>query len=165
MASGNTLLFISPLANEPPSSAFATLDFRNGHPVLDFDDTTDESAIFTMIMPRHYGGGGLTVYPHVSFTSATSGVARWDVAFERIGDGQQDIDADGFASAQSVDITAPGTSGNVESSTSVAFTNGAQMDSIAAGELFRIKITRDANHGNDNASGDAELVGLEIKET
>lgn len=165
MASGNTLVTLYPTDNEPPSSSYATLDTRNGHLCLDHDDTTDESSIFTFIMPRAYAGGGVTVYPHVAFTSATSGVGRLDIAFERIGDGSQDIDSDGFASAQSVDITAPGTSGNVESSTSVAFTDGAQMDSIAAGELCRIKVTRDANHANDTASGDLELLGLEIKET
>lgn len=166
MASGNTLLIFSPLDNEPPSSAYATLDTRNSHPCLDFDDTTDESAVFTGVMPRHYAGGGITVYLHVAFTSEVDAneEARFDVAFERIGDGSQDMDADGFASAQSVDVTAPSTAGHVEIA-SVAFTDGAQMDSIAAGESFRIKITRDANHANDDAEGDAELVAVEIKET
>lgn len=164
MASGNTLCVFGPADNEAPSSAFATLDTRNVHPVLDFDDATDESAVFTGIMPRHYAGGGVTVYLHVSFTSAVANEARFDVAFERIGDGSQDIDSDGFASAQSVDVTAPATSGHVEIA-NVAFTDGAQMDSVAAGESFRLKITRDANHANDDASGDAELVFVEIKET
>ena len=34
MASGNLLAVISPQANEPPSSAFATLDTRNALPCL-----------------------------------------------------------------------------------------------------------------------------------
>lgn len=164
MASGQTLFCLFPQDNEPPSANFAELDSRNSHPVLNFDSATDESAIFTCILPRNYAGGGITIYLHVSFASATSGVARYDVAFERVGDGSQDMDSDGFASAQSVDITAPGTSGHVEIA-SVAFTDGAQIDSIAVGELFRIKITRDANHANDTASGDAQLRGVEGKET
>lgn len=164
MASGNTLCQFGPADNEPPSASFATLDTRNGHPVLDFDAATDESAIFTGVMPRHYGAGGVTVYLHVAFSSAVANEARFDVAFERIGDGSQDIDSDGFASAQSVDVTAPATSGHVEIA-SVAFTDGAQMDSVAAGEAFRLKITRDADHANDDATGDAELVAVEIKET
>jgi len=45
----------------------------------------------------------------------------------------------------------------------VAFTDGAQMDSVAVGELFRIKVTRDA--ASDDAAGDAELHAVEIKET
>lgn len=163
MASGDTLLIFTPLQNEPPASNYATLDIRNQHPVLDFDASTNEDAVFRGVMPRNYGGGGLTVYIHYAMSSATSGDVDWDVAFERIGDQQQDIDADGFAAANSVDnTTVPGTSGNVDI-VSVTFTDGADMDSIAAGEAFRIKITRDA--ASDTASGDAELIAVEIKET
>ena len=163
MASGDTLLIFEPLANEPPSSNLATFDARNQHPVLDFDDTTNESAVFSAVMPRHYGGGGVTVYLHYSMTSGVAGDVDWDVAFERIGDQQQDIDADGFAAAKSVDdTTVPGTCGLVDV-VSVAFTDGAEMDSVAAGEGFRLKIIRDA--ASDTASGDAELRFVELKET
>ncbi len=163
MASGDTLLIFGPLHNEPTATVYATLDTRNQHPVLDFDATTNESAVFTGIMPRSYAGGGLTVYIHYAMSSAVAGNIDWDAAFERIGDQQQDIDSDGFAAVQSVDnTTVPGTSGLVDI-VSIAFTDGAQMDSIAVGESFRIKITRDA--ASDTATGDGELVALEIKET
>lgn len=164
MASGDTLLIFTPLHNEPPASNYATLDNRNQHPVLDFDDTTNESAIFTGVMPRNYAGTtGVTVYIHYAMSSAVANTIDWDVAFERIGDQQQDIDADGFAAVQSVDnTTVPGTSGNVDI-VSVAFANGAEMDSVAVGESFRLKVTRDA--ASDDAAGDAELVAVEIKET
>lgn len=163
MASGDTLLVFTPLANEPTSSNYATLDTRNQHPVLDFNDTTNEDAVFTGIMVRHYDGGGVTVYIHYAMSSATSGDIDWDAAFERIGDQEQDLDSDGFAAVQSVDsTTVPGTSGLVDI-VSIAFTDGAQMDSITVGESFRIKITRDA--ASDTATGDAELVAIEIKET
>lgn len=164
MASGNTLVAFFPADNEPPSSAFATLDTRNGHPVLDFDAASDESAIFTGVLPRNYGGGGLTVYLHWAATSATSGAVVWNAAFERIGEGSQDIDSDGFASAQAGTATAPGTSGNVDIQ-AITFTDGAQIDSLAVGESFRLKITRDADNGSDTMTGDAELVAVEIKET
>lgn len=164
MASGDTLIQFLPTDNEPPSAAFATVDTRNGHPVLDFDAATDESAIFSGVMPRNYNGSGVTVLLHVAFSSAVADEAHFDVAFERVGDGQQDIDSDGFAAAQPVDVTAPATSGFVEIA-SVPFTDGAEMDSIAVGELFRLKITRDPDHANDDATGDAELVAVEIRET
>jgi hypothetical protein len=163
MASGQTLLIFKAFENQPPSSNFATIDLRNQHPVLDFNDTTNEDAVFSGVMPQNYSNGGVTIYIHYSMTSATSGDIDWDVAFERIGDQQQDIDSDGFATAQSVDnTTVPSTSGFVDI-VSVAFTNGAQMDSVVAGEKFRIKITRDAT--NDTATGDAELHNIEIRET
>lgn len=164
MASGDTLLIFTPLHNEPPSSDYATLDTRNSHPVLDFNASApNESAIFSAVMPRSYAGGGVTVYTHYAMSMATSGDIDLDVAFERIGDQQLDIDADGFAAANSVDNTAvPGTSGLVDIA-SVAFTDGAEMDSVGAGDGFRLKLTRDA--ASDTASGDAEVLFVEIKET
>lgn len=165
MASGDTICTFTPLHNEPPASNPAILDTRgvSSHPVLDFDATTNEHAIFSAIMPRHYGAGGVTVYIHYAMSSAEADTVDWDVAFERIGDQQQDLDADGFAAVQSVDNTiVPGTSGLVDI-VSVAFTDGAQMDSVAVGEGFRLKVTRDA--ASDDAAGDAELVFVECKET
>lgn len=163
MATGESLVILTALHNEPPSSNYATLDTRNQHPVLDFDASTNEDAVFSAVMPRHYAGGGVTVYLHYAMTSATSGDIDWDVSFERIGDQQQDIDSDSFAAANSVDnTTVPGTSGLVDI-VNVAFTDGADMDSVAAGEGFRIKVTRDA--ASDTAAGDAELLFVEIKET
>ena len=164
MASGDTLLIWTPLSNEPPSSNFATLDTRNSHVVLDFDGAANESAVFRGVMPRHYAGTtGVTLYIHYAMTSATSGDVDWDASFERVSDSQQDIDSDGFAAVQSVNnTTVPGTSGHVDI-VSIAFTNGAQMDSVAVGEAFRLKITRDA--ASDTVTTDAELYALELKET
>ena len=164
MASGDTLLIFTPLHNEPPATNPATLDTRNQHPVLDFDATTNESGVFSAVMPQSYAGTtGVTVYLHYAMSSATSGDVDWDVAFERIGDQQQDIDSDGFAAVNSVDnTTVPGTSGLVDI-VSAAFTDGADMDSVAVGEGFRLKVTRDA--ASDTATGDAELRFVEIRET
>ncbi len=162
MASGDTLLTFTPHDNQPLTSAFATLDTRNSHPVLDFDDTTKESAVFAGVMPRNYAGGGVVVYIHYAMTSAEANTVDWDASFERIGDQQQDIDGNGFAAAQSVDnTTVPGTTGLVDI-VSISFTDGAQMDSIAVGEGFRLLIQRDSP--NDNAVGDAELLFVEMKE-
>ena len=163
MASGDTLFVFTPLHNEPPSSNAATIDLRNQHPMLDFDATTNEDAIFATVLPQNYDAGGVTVYIHYAMSSATSGDIDWDVAWERIGDQQLDIDADSFAAVNSVDnTTVPATSGNVDI-VSVAFTDGADMDSVAEGESFRIKVTRDA--ASDTAAGDAELVKVEGRET
>lgn len=140
-----------------------TLDTRNNRAVLDADATTAETAYWTDVMPRHYGGSGITASVHASLTSAITGTLGWLVAFERIGDSQQDIDSDGFAGDQTITaVTVPGTSGFVDI-LSVAVTNGANMDSIAVGEAFRIRVTRDV--ANDTAAGDAELVAIELRET
>jgi hypothetical protein len=159
MASGDTLIVFNALANEPPSASYATLAFRNGHPILEFDQTTQEVAIFSGIMPRHYAGGGITVYLHWAAVP-TTGTVGWDVAFERIGAAQQDIDADGFAAAETVTAaTVDGTSGNV----TVTSKDMTTLDSIAPGEAFRVRVRRDVT--NDTAAGDAQLLAVELKET
>lgn len=165
MASTNTLIIWRAQDGRPPSANGATFDLRNVHPVLDFDDTTDESADFEGVMPRNYAGGGVTVYLHYCMTSAILLLVDWEVSFERIGNGSQDIDSDGFAAIQSTSVTVPVTSGNVDIA-SIAFTDGAQMDSVAVGEAFRLRVNRDANDAvNDTAVGDAELLMVELKET
>ncbi|RRH98096.1 hypothetical protein EH240_20080 [Mesorhizobium tamadayense] len=162
---GTTKPFIvfKPIDNEPPSSNFASLDTRNGHPVLEFDTTTQEAAIFSGVLPVAYAGGGLTVEVYFAADTATSGTIGWDAAIERIDTSSLDIDADSFASAQTISAAAvPGTSGQILKS-SVAFTSGAQMDSLAAGEAFRLRIRRDV--ANDTATGDAQLLRVVVRET
>lgn len=162
MASGDTLNTFFPADNEPPSTNYATLDTRNQHPTLDFDDTTQETAIFTGILPRYYASGGITVYVHAALTSAVAGTVGWDVSIERM-DSATDIDADSFATAQTITAaTVPGTSG-FPLPLNVAISNGANMDGLGVGEPFRIRIRRDV--ANDTAVGDAELLAVEIKET
>lgn len=161
MASGDTLIVF--LAAHADPAATATFDSRNAHPLLDFDGASNEFAVFSGVLPRHYAGGGLSITLHYSMTSATGGDIDWDAQLERIGTGQHDIDSDGFAAALSVDNTpVPAVSGHVDTVT-LTFSSGAPMDNLAAGELFRLKITRDAL--NDTASGDAELHAVEIHET
>lgn len=162
-ASISHLCSFFPFSNEPPAADYATIDMRNGHPVLDFDTTTAEAAIFTGILPEHYTGGGITVEVHWMTTSAITGTGGWTVEFERISDSTLDLDADSFATAQTITaVTVPGTTGIVMVS-SVAVSDGAPMDSIAAGNSFRIRVKRDV--ANDNAAGDLELVCVNLLET
>jgi len=145
-----------PFDNEAPGTNWAALATRNQRPLLLFDTGTQEAAIFSGVLPFSYGGGGVTVYAYFSASSATSGTIGWDVAFERTDTSGLDIDSDSFATAQTITAaTVPGTSGQVLRS-SVNISNGADMDSLAAGELFRLRIRRDV--ANDTATGDAELL-------
>lgn len=164
MASGQTLATFGALDAEFPASNYATLDTRNNHAVLDFDTTTGETAYFTGVMPQNYSDAtGVTVFLHWAASSATSGTVGWLIAFERMGDGGTDIDADSFAGDQTVTAeTVDGTSGIMDVS-SVAVTKGANMDSVVAGDTFRLRVTRDV--GGDSATGDAELIAIEIRET
>lgn len=166
MASGDTLAVFVPANNEPPAADYATPDTRNSHPILAFDGTADEEAVFTSILDRKYAGGGLTVNLWVGAASATSGSMRWQAAIERIDASSLDIDADSFPAFQSVGVTAPGTSGQFLVG-AITFTNGAQMDSLAVGEPFRLKVRRDADgtSGTDDIASDCQLLAVEIQET
>lgn len=164
MASGDTLIVFTPLHNEPPSSNAATVDLRNQHAVLDFDAATDESARFGSVMPRNYAGGGVTVTLVWMASTATTGDTIWDVSWERHADDAFDLDSDGFAAVNAVTDTAASATGEVSYPT-VTFTDGADMDSVAVGESFRLNVTRDANNASDTMAGDAELLRIEIKET
>lgn len=164
MASGDFLAVFTPLNNEPPASNFATFDTRNSVPVLDFDASTDESAVFGGVLPSNYDGGGLTVTLVWMSTDQTSGDVVWNAAIERHQDDAFDIDSDGFAAAQAATGTTASATGE-QQYTNIAFTDGAQMDSLAAGESYRIKITRNADDGSDTMSNDAELMRVIIKET
>ena len=162
MASGETLVRFVPQCNEPPQTAFATLDLRNYHPVLDF--TLNEIAIFSSILPRNYSGLGLTVYLHYSMDGVIVNDIKLETYFERIGNSIQDLDSDGFAAAQDTgDIVIPGVSGHVDIISTI-HTDGAQIDSLTVGEGFRLKVKRIAVAGLD-AAGDLELRFIEIKET
>jgi len=166
MASGDTLCVFTALNNEPPAANFATLDTRNAIPVLDFDDSTNETAEFGSFMPRNYDGGGLTVTLGwmATDTTVTPHNCIWDAAFKSVTNDEDDLDSKAYAAVNSVTDQEASASGEVSYCT-ITFTDGADMDSVAKGEYFRFKVTRDAANGSDNLTDDAELVFVEIKET
>jgi len=164
MASGNTLCSFYPASGSPPSSNYATLNIRNGHLVLEFDDTTSESMTWEAVLPRNYAGGGVTVTIFWLGKTATTGDVVWRAYFERHQAETDDLDSDSYASAQTTTTTTAGTSGQIKL-TAITFTDGAQMDSVGAGEHFRFKVDRNAGAGGDTMTGDAQIVGIEIRET
>ena len=156
-----------------PVACGATPDRANGVPVLDFDATVNEVAIFQGIMPQHYGGGGVTLTLRVTSTTAT-GDMSWSTFFKSITDDVDNLtnvgaDPSGlkvFAAPQTnAAYDAASVAGEVASETT-AHTNGAQMDSVAAGELFFLLLMRDAQDAtNDDMAADCEFVSLEMQET
>lgn len=145
--------------NQPPASGFATLDTRNSVLVLDFDDATVERAVFVCTIPD--GAvltSGLLVRIYWMATSATSGNVRWRAEWEADG---TDLDADSFDTATEANGAANGTSG-IETITEITCTT---IDSLAAGDRFRLRISRVGTDGtNDTMSGDAELTLVEVRQ-
>lgn len=162
MASGNTLAVFTALDAQPPAANYATMDTNNSHLVGSFAAAVSSYLMFEGVLPRNYAGGGLTLTLWWLAASATSGTCQWAAAIERHQDGTTNLTSDDFAAEQSAAPTAPGTAGIVKATT-IAFTNGAQMDSLAAGEAFRLKVRR--NNTGDTMTGAAMLLKVEIKES
>jgi hypothetical protein len=153
-----TLATFTPRDHQPPATAFATLDTRNSIAVLDFDPTTDESAHFVSIIPEGANlASGLKIRLLWTATSATSGDCVWDASLERL---NTDIDSDSFDTLASVTTTTNATSG-IPNSSEITLTT---IDSVTAGDGFRLKITRDANNASDTMTGDAELIAVEVQQ-
>lgn len=163
MASGNTLAIFGPTDALLPSSAYPQYAVRNNHLVLNFDTATQETCYFDAVIPSNYAGGGLTLILWAMAASATSGTIGFGGSIERM-DAATDLDADSFATEQgtAAAITVSGTSGQPKSQT-IAFSSGANMDSAVAGDMIRIRIRRDV--ANDTATGDAQLMLAELRET
>lgn len=168
MSSGAPVVYV--IDGSPPTTSYATTDTRVGgsspaeaQQVLDFDASTIEYYDFKCVL-RGYGGGGLTFTIAWQASSATSGVCRWGIAIRRLQDDTEDIDTSQTYDYNDVDATAASASGETAYDT-ITFTNGADMDSWADGEVAIVRIRRNASHANDTMSGDAELVALFGKET
>jgi hypothetical protein len=156
-AGTKTFVTFTPDNNQPPATDFATLDTRNSIAVLDFDDSTDESAIFVSICPEGADlASGLKIRLVWAATTATSGSTVWEVALERM---NTDIDSDSFDTAAGTAFATNGTSG-VPNYSEITLTT---IDSLAVGDGFRLKVTRDADNGSDTMTGDAELIAVEVR--
>lgn len=160
---GSSLGTVRILAAIPPATSYATPDSRAGGstpaenwPVWDFDDTSIEYMDFRCRL-EGYQGGGLTFTLPWSATSATSGAVVWGAAIRRIQDDAEDIDAShSYDFNDAAADTAASASGELSYPT-ITFTDGADMDSLADGEEFMLRIRRDPTNGSDNMVGDAEL--------
>ena len=169
MASGDTFLVFTPLAAEMPVSGCASFDTRNQHPVIDFDSSIQESVVFSGALPPGYSAGGLLVTLVWAASTASGGEAstanhvKWGVAVERLECGGTNLDDDSFAVAQSVLAAPAATSGQLQY-TEIALADGAAIDYLAAGEFFRLKVTRLASASDDAMPGDAELRFVMLRE-
>lgn len=169
MASGNPVVEILDIM--PPGTAYATLDVRVGGStpaesviVHDFDASTAEYVDFKCRLNEDYDAGGLTFTLPYSMTSATSGGVRWEAAVRRVADDAEDIDASHTYDFNGVTDTVASASGEL-SYPVITFTDGADMDSWAAGEVAIVRVRRDPDNAGDSAAGDAELWALVGKES
>lgn len=154
-----TLCIFTTLDNQPPATGFATIDTRNSIAVLDFDDSTSESGVFVGVIPDSaILSSGVNIRINWTATTATSGNCRWGAQFERM---NTDIDTDSFDSTVAEASSTTNATCGIPTVTTIACTG---IDSLTAGDFFRLKIYRAATDAvNDTMTGDAELIAVEVR--
>jgi len=158
-----TLFVFLPHASEFPSSNFPELSQSNRRPVLAFDAATDETCYWTFVAPQGITTPLTAVVSYI-MASATSGKVDFEGSIEAVTDGDAtDLDAgDSFDTANTITApTVPGTAGYLDQF-SITLTNA---DSIAAGDLCRLALMRDADDAtNDTATGDCHVLAVELRD-
>ena len=142
-------------------TAGAGIDGGSGAWKLLFDASATESALWQFRMPTNYASD-LTVKLQYAMARATAEEVDWEVEIMAVADGE-DIDTTSFDTLNEVagGTTVPGTAGFVDS---VSFAL-ANADSVAAGELVLVRINRDHDDADDDATGDAELLTVSLDYT
>lgn len=139
----------------------ASAGSRNGHPVINFDDTTIESVICSDKISNQYSGGNITVDIDWVAATATTGAVTWGVEFERNTPGGNDIDSNSYATQQTGNSTTNATSG-VITRTTIILTQ-TQADNVASNDYFRMRFERVPTDGSDTMSGDAQVLKITVR--
>lgn len=130
---------------------------------LAFDAAADEWCTFVFRMPDDFDSSVAPVAKvQYKMTSATSGAVQWDVRLGTVAAGAAvDVDAKGFATANTTNSTVSGTVGRMVEA-SITLTN---YDSALAGDFSVVRLARNGSNGSDTATGDAEFIAMTIAYT
>lgn len=126
---------------------------------LAYDASTDEAAFWKLVASA-YGAGNLTltIYWYADTASANNVVWEAQLAAITANTDSQDVETDGLTTANFVQDTHLGTTGQRVHSCDLTISN---LDSLAADDVVFLRIARDANGTNatDDMTGDAILIG------
>lgn len=169
MASGDVVGIL--LQQLPPGTDSATPDVRAGGStppeslvVWDFDASASEYMDYLVYLSG-YAGGGLTVVLPFMMSSATSGKIRLEAAIRALVDDTEDFDTAHTYLFNGVSVDPVPTASGESDYPEITFTDGADMDSWADGEVAIMRVYRDHDHADDTATGDLELLVPIVKET
>jgi len=146
----------------PPSSNAPDRAVLQNRPFLSFDKTTDETVYTPAFrMPSAYTGTGtLKLAIGYMANTVTSGDVVWACHVEAVTDGDTlDLDsASGFETPTGTNntatVTVPGTAGYLD----VATITLTDKDGVAAGDMVRLMIFRDADAAGDTADNDMRML-------
>lgn len=125
--------------------------------ILSLDAATDEGRIWQGRVPRGFGST-LTINGAFYMASATSGNVVLAAQIACVSDADASVTAKVYATENASTIAVPGAAGTLKVF-SITMTNA---DSIAAGDWFTLAFRRDADNGSDTATGDLNLVLLDM---
>lgn len=155
---------LTPDAFVPPSSNHADRGVIQDRAYMAFDAATVESMISKAVqVPAAYAGGTVKADILYAMATATSGNVDFEVSVEALtpADAVDTDSASSFDTANAANETVPGTAGYLSKLTITL----ANKDSMAAGDMIRIKIERDADdETNDTAAGDCRVYGVTLRE-
>ena len=145
-----------------PSSSGAVANSTNDRDMWQFVNAATSTLFAEFVAPRTYTGRGMRVTVAWSQNDTSSGSdVVWEVSIERLVVGAN-LASDSFDTATQVIATLPGVADQMAIDTfDIAI---ADMDALAAGERFRLRIQRLGNDGNDGYTGVAELYDVWLDE-
>ena len=106
---------------------------------------------------HNYASGGLTLSLVWSAASATSNNCIWSAAIRRFQDNTEDLDSAQTYDFNDASAQAAPSSANIARAVTITFTDGADMDSWADGEIAIVRIRRNASDASDTMTGNANL--------
>lgn len=122
-----------------------------------FDPSSDESADFQFVMPFTYNANQTLTCILLWTSTVASNNVVWNASLmATTAADAADLETDSFDTVNAATTAANATIGRV-STTSITMTN---KDSVAAGDICTLRITRDADNASDTNTGDAELAGI-----
>jgi len=124
-------------------------------PVLDFDQTTDEFACFSVRMPKGWNLGTVTFAP--SWIAGSTGDVVWGL--QAVAISNDDVYDAAYGTAQTSTDSVTATTDLMIGPTSSAITIAGTP---AAEDWVAFRVYRDADNGSDTLAADARLVGVTI---
>lgn len=125
-------------------------------PTLDFDQTTNETAYFTIWLPKSYNLGTVSAIFHWTADSG-SGVVFWALNGKSVGN--DDALNASFGTAANVTDTLLATGDEHATSETSAITLAGTP---AQGDIQIFQITRGASDASDTLTADAKLIGITL---
>jgi hypothetical protein len=137
----------------------AGLTAAGSYPALLFDPNTDEKMRFVAQLPPDMATGAL-VGIKILWSSPNTGAVNWLISLTSVTPGTAEtLAASALSSSSAVDqVDNPN---ELEST----FLGGAGSSILAAGDLFKVEITRNADVGADTLTSDAAILAVRITTT